>query len=87
MNDFLNSSLARNKFQKLIKTFSKSDKNHILKALQLATTAHKNQQRDEGVPYIIHPIRVAICLIETLNISDKHTLQEHSFMMQLKIQM
>lgn len=74
MNDFLNLDLARKKLVNLIDRFPTEDKHHILKALQLATKAHKNQLRDEGVPFIIHPIRVAVCLIEELEICDKDSL-------------
>ncbi len=35
----------------------------ILRALSCAETAHKGQYRDDGAPYVIHPIRVANSLI------------------------
>lgn len=44
--------------------FSGSDQVQISKALNHASHAHDGQQRDDGVPYIIHPIRTAIFLIE-----------------------
>ena len=38
------------------KFFNPSD---LSKAYNFALKAHKNQRRDEGVPYIIHPVAVA----------------------------
>ena len=36
----------------------------LTKAYDFALKAHKNQKRDEGVPYIIHPVAVASILTE-----------------------
>ncbi len=36
----------------------------LTKAYKFALDAHKNQKRDEGVPYIIHPVAVADILTE-----------------------
>ena len=36
----------------------------IVKAYNLASDAHKNQKRESGEPYIIHPIEVACILAE-----------------------
>ena len=35
------------------------DKKIIIKAIYFSEIAHKNQTRDSGDPYIIHPIEVA----------------------------
>jgi GTP pyrophosphokinase len=35
-------------------------------AYRVATEAHRGQMRDEGTPYIIHPLRVAISLVDEL---------------------
>lgn len=40
------------------------DINCIKKAYDLADNAHKNQKRESGEPYIIHPVSVAIILAE-----------------------
>ena len=37
---------------------------HLNKAFKFAIDAHKNQKRDEGVPYIIHPVAVAKILTD-----------------------
>ena len=36
----------------------------VNKAYNFAVEAHQNQKRDEGVPYIIHPVAVANILTE-----------------------
>ncbi len=37
-------------------------------AYRVATEAHSGQMRDEGTPYIIHPLRVAISLVDELDL-------------------
>ncbi|MBL7995344.1 bifunctional (p)ppGpp synthetase/guanosine-3',5'-bis(diphosphate) 3'-pyrophosphohydrolase [bacterium] len=49
--------IARYKFQK-------SEKLMIRKALDFAKLAHNGQKRDEGTPYIMHPLRVANILMD-----------------------
>ena len=39
-------------------------------ALVLMRQAHDGALRDEGTPYIRHPLRVALILVEELGISD-----------------
>jgi len=40
----------------------------VRRAYDVAEAAHRNQLRDEGTPYIIHPLRVAISLVDELAI-------------------
>ena len=40
----------------------------IRRAYEVAEAAHSGQTRDEGTPYIIHPVRVAVSLIDELKI-------------------
>ncbi len=48
-----------------VKTYNKFfNPSHLSKAYDFALKAHKNQRRDEGVPYIIHPVAVADILTE-----------------------
>jgi len=48
-----------------VKSYNKFFNPVILsKAYSFALQAHKNQKRDEGVPYIIHPVAVADILTE-----------------------
>ena len=38
------------------------------RAYDLAEAAHLGQMRDEGTPYIVHPLRVAVSLVDELEI-------------------
>jgi guanosine-3',5'-bis(diphosphate) 3'-pyrophosphohydrolase len=40
----------------------------IRRAYEVAQRAHSGQTRDEGSPYIVHPIRVALSLVEELTL-------------------
>jgi guanosine-3',5'-bis(diphosphate) 3'-pyrophosphohydrolase len=40
----------------------------VRRAYELAEAAHRGQMRDEGTPYILHPLRVAISLVDELGI-------------------
>ncbi len=65
---FLNLNLQREKLLKIIEGFNEKEK--ILKALSMAEEAHKKQIRDGHIPYIIHPIRSAILLVEKAKIKN-----------------
>ena len=40
----------------------------VRRAYEIAETAHAGQLRDEGTPYILHPLRVAVSLVDELEI-------------------
>ncbi|HEU4388967.1 MAG TPA: HD domain-containing protein [Blastocatellia bacterium] len=40
----------------------------VRRAYDLAAAAHSGQTRDEGSPYIVHPLRVAVSLVEEVGI-------------------
>src|SRR6266850_3567820 len=40
----------------------------VYRAYEVAHEAHSGQTRDEGTPYIVHPIRVAVSLVDELNL-------------------
>ena len=40
----------------------------VQRAYEVAESAHAGQMRDEGTPYIIHPLRVAVSLADELEI-------------------
>jgi (p)ppGpp synthase/HD superfamily hydrolase len=56
--------------EKLTGRLSPKELNSICRAYQMAERAHWGQSRDEGTPYIHHPLRVAIALVEELGIYD-----------------
>jgi (p)ppGpp synthase/HD superfamily hydrolase len=70
-DNFLNLKHQKSKFLKEIKFFDKEDQELILKALDLAEKGHRGQERDGGIPYIIHPVRASIHLLEKVKIKNK----------------
>ncbi len=57
--------INNNELIKEIKSYNKFlDHDSLNKAFKFAIDAHKNQKRDEGVPYIIHPVAVAKILTD-----------------------
>jgi (p)ppGpp synthase/HD superfamily hydrolase len=52
----------------LSQMLSAAELGRVNRAYELARLAHKGQVRDEGSPYIIHPVRVAAALIEEVGI-------------------
>ncbi|MFY9556690.1 MAG: HD domain-containing protein [Blastocatellia bacterium] len=42
----------------------------IQRAYEVAQAAHSGQMRDEGTPYIVHPVRVAVSLVDELNLAS-----------------
>ena len=46
----------------------------VRRAYEVARSAHEGQLRDEGTPYIIHPIRVATLLVEELHNYSTHLI-------------
>lgn len=41
---------------------------NVRRAYEVARAAHSGQTRDEGSPYIVHPVRVALSLVDELNL-------------------
>jgi hypothetical protein len=50
--------------------FSAEELEKIATALRLAESVHRGQTRDEGTPYIEHPIAVARILMEEIDITE-----------------
>lgn len=71
-DNFNNVDYQKQVFLDLISSLKK--RKFLEKALFLAEKAHRNQFREEGVPYIIHPIRVAIYIFRDLGITDTDLL-------------
>ena len=42
----------------------------VRRAYEVAEKAHQYQVRDEGTPYIVHPVRVAVSLVDELEITS-----------------
>jgi GTP pyrophosphokinase len=70
MNKFRDLTIQEGLLKEAIRNFNTEGRACILRALELAKEAHNGQKRDEGDPYIIHPIRVANTLIYNLGIID-----------------
>lgn len=62
--------LERKLIKSIGKLFSDLEKNKIKKALNFAKKKHQGQFLCEKIPYIAHPIRVALILIEELKNKD-----------------
>lgn len=58
------------KLEKAIEGFDEAGKDLVRKALEVARIAHTGQTRDEGTPYIEHPVRVALILLEECGSKD-----------------
>jgi guanosine-3',5'-bis(diphosphate) 3'-pyrophosphohydrolase len=41
---------------------------NVRRAYEVAQAAHSGQTRDEGSPYIVHPVRVALSLVDELSL-------------------
>ncbi len=54
----------------VLKNNPNADESFLKKALDFAWDVHKNQKRDEGAPYILHPFSVALYLAEKMQIGD-----------------
>ena len=50
------------------------DAKKLMMAIAFATKAHSGQTRNDGSPYILHPIRVATILSDEYNYNDVDTL-------------
>lgn len=68
MNNFSFYSHNKKALLLAIKTFPSDEQSRITKALELAEHYHANQKRNEiepeGAGYIIHPVRVALWLVQ-----------------------
>jgi GTP diphosphokinase / guanosine-3',5'-bis(diphosphate) 3'-diphosphatase len=56
--------------EKAIGGFDEAGKDLVHRALDVAKLAHATQTRDEGTPYIDHPVRVALVLLEECKSAD-----------------
>ena len=56
--------------RQVVEVFGIAGSELILRALAFAEWAHSQQTRDDGSPYVLHPLRVANSLINELGITD-----------------
>lgn len=71
---FHNLPIQEKRYHELLKQFSDENDQILSEAYIMAKKAHEGQLRDDGTPYILHPLRAAICLIAECNITDVATL-------------
>lgn len=53
---------------RLTEHLSEREVAQVRRAYEVAEAAHAGQMRDEGTPYIVHPIRVAVSLVDELGL-------------------
>ncbi|NIP32590.1 HD domain-containing protein [Candidatus Saccharibacteria bacterium] len=70
LKQFISFNANYKEFKKLIKRYSAEDRERVLGAFEFAKKYHASQKRDEGVPYIIHPVRVANILMKERDYYD-----------------
>jgi guanosine-3',5'-bis(diphosphate) 3'-pyrophosphohydrolase len=56
--------------EKLSLTLNREELTQVRRAYDVAERAHAGQVRDEGTAYIVHPIRVAVSLVDELKIDS-----------------
>jgi guanosine-3',5'-bis(diphosphate) 3'-pyrophosphohydrolase len=54
--------------ERLAPQLSEKQIDSVYRAYAVAEEAHSDQTRDEGTPYIIHPVRVAVSLVDELDL-------------------
>lgn len=56
--------------EQAIASFPEEGRDLVHRALDVARLAHQGQKRDEGSPYLEHPVRVAVWLATKLGVTD-----------------
>jgi (p)ppGpp synthase/HD superfamily hydrolase len=56
--------------ERLSSRLNNEELTRVRRAYEVAEEAHTGQMRDEGTPYIVHPIRVAVSLVDELEITS-----------------
>jgi (p)ppGpp synthase/HD superfamily hydrolase len=56
--------------EKLKTRLNEPEVGQVRLAYEVASRAHEGQMRDEGSPYILHPLRVAVSLVDELDIDS-----------------
>ncbi|PIS34672.1 MAG: hypothetical protein COT37_01510 [Parcubacteria group bacterium CG08_land_8_20_14_0_20_43_9] len=71
---FLDLDYQRTKITRYLDSLEVENRRRAFRAMDLAEEQHAGQFRSSGVPYIIHPIRVALVLVEEAGIDDNDLL-------------
>ena len=72
--DFHALAVQETRFYMLTRRFGENDRAKLEKTYRHAKKAHDAQRRDDGTPYILHPLRATICLIDECGVTDSDTL-------------
>ena len=70
INRFRNLNYQQKLFFKLLKKLPEEQQRLLEKAFNTALNQHQRQLRKENDPYLIHPLRMAIYLLQKLKITD-----------------
>ena len=69
-----NEELIRDAYEKLVQALppkmGENDRKLIEEAFLLAKDAHSSQTRDQGLPYILHPLAVALVVVSEMSQTD-----------------
>lgn len=72
--EYHNLSVQEERFYHCLKKFSEQDAAQIREAYACAKEAHAPQMRDDGTPYILHPLRATISLITEAGVTNPAVL-------------
>ncbi len=72
--EFHDLSFQEELFFRLLKKLPQPSREQIIKGYALAQKAHIKQRRDDGTPYILHPLRATICLMRECDCTDPDIL-------------
>lgn len=72
--NFHNLEVQEENFFTHLKKLPAEDQAEVIKAFQLSKKAHRGQKRLDGVPFVIHPIRITIYLMTNDQVKDPNIL-------------
>jgi GTP pyrophosphokinase len=72
-NESVESVAARLK-EALSRALPPGEMRRVRRAVAVARRAHEGQSRDDGAPYLVHPLRTALILVEELGVAEPDAL-------------